>query len=139
MADSPQRSAAICDASVLAAMIFGEPRADEACLLTRGRRLLAPSLIRYELAHVAVRKTEAAGADAGQVARAFAAGLGVPIRMVEPSWPAVVALAREEKLSTYDAAYLQLALALQVPLVTLDGRLGAAAHSLGVWATRTAL
>lgn len=41
-------------------------------------------------------------------------------------------LAREERLSVYDASYLDLALRRGLPLATLDGRLQAAAERVGV-------
>ena len=44
----------------------------------------------------------------------------------------VLSLARAHNLSTYDAAYLELALRSDLPLATLDGRLKAAAASIGV-------
>jgi predicted nucleic acid-binding protein len=44
----------------------------------------------------------------------------------------VVALARAHKLSTYDAAYLELALRRDLPLATLDKPLKAAAATAGV-------
>jgi predicted nucleic acid-binding protein len=44
----------------------------------------------------------------------------------------VLALARAQNLSAYDAAYLELALRLGLPLATLDKRLKAAAASVGI-------
>jgi predicted nucleic acid-binding protein len=47
-------------------------------------------------------------------------------------------LARAEHLTAYDAAYLELAMRLGVPLATKDQELGEAAERLGVevlWAT----
>jgi predicted nucleic acid-binding protein len=44
----------------------------------------------------------------------------------------VLALARQHALSAYDAAYLELALRLSLPLATLDRRLQAAATAAGV-------
>nr|WP_228020286.1 type II toxin-antitoxin system VapC family toxin [Sphaerospermopsis sp. LEGE 08334] len=41
-------------------------------------------------------------------------------------------LARREGLAAYDAAYLELALRLNLPLATLDSRLAAAASGCGV-------
>ena len=125
-------TAVVCDASVLAALVYGEPRSPEAAALLRGRRLLAPQLLRYEMAHVAVRKMAAVGCDAGSVAQAFAAGLRLRVRLIEPSWLAVVQLAREHALSAYDAAYLQPALALRVPVASFDERLSEAAEALGL-------
>jgi len=44
----------------------------------------------------------------------------------------VLAFARAHNLSTYDAAYLELAARLGAPLATLDGRLAAAARVAGI-------
>jgi predicted nucleic acid-binding protein len=131
------RQAVVCDASVLAAMVFGEPGSAEAHALTRSRRLFAPSLLRYEMAHVAVRRLATAGDMTRSVEQAFAASLRVPVRLVEPSWSAVLELARANRLSAYDASYLQLALALRLRLATLDRRLAQVAQELGIEAQPT--
>jgi predicted nucleic acid-binding protein len=130
--DASPREAVVCDASVLASIAFGDPHSLEARALIRSKRLIAPCIVRYEMAHIAVRKCAAAPANAAVVEAAFMKSLGVPIRLLGPSWPAVVELARTNGLSAYDASYLQLALALHVPLATLDERLGRAAQALGV-------
>jgi len=44
----------------------------------------------------------------------------------------VLALARHHGLSAYDAAYLELAMRLAIPLATLDAKLQAAARNAGV-------
>jgi predicted nucleic acid-binding protein len=127
--------AVVCDASTLAAMVFEEPGWAEARLLTRSKRLYAPPLLRYEMAQATVNKCVKRPEEAAWVLRAFAAALRVPIRFVEPSWLKVVDLAREHDLTAYDAAYLQLAVALNIRLATLDRRLAAAAQTLGAGAT----
>lgn len=48
----------VVDASVLAALAFGEPRADEAASLLSGADLYAPNLLPYEMASVAIKKIE---------------------------------------------------------------------------------
>jgi len=50
----------------------------------------------------------------------------------------VLELARDERLSTYDAAYLELALRLGVPLASKDGPLCDAAERVGVSVIRVA-
>jgi predicted nucleic acid-binding protein len=127
--------AVVCDASVLAAIAFEEHNSAEAQALTRSRRLLAPSLLRYEMAQVAVGKCTRSPNDASGIVRAFAASLRVPVRLLMPSWPAVVELARTHSLSAYDASYLQLAKELHIRLATLDARLGRVAEALGIKAT----
>ena len=44
---------AVVDASVLAAAVFGETRADDAASLLRDRSLAAPGLLWYEMSEVA--------------------------------------------------------------------------------------
>ena len=127
--------AVICDASVLAAIVFGEPRSAEALALTRSRRLLAPTLLPYEMAQTAVAKCGCRPADASRITRAFTESLRVSIRLLAPSWPAVVQVAQENGLSAYDASYLHLALALRVPLATFDVRLATTARAWGILAS----
>ena len=49
-----------------------------------------------------------------------------------PVSDAVLALAREHRLTVYDAAYLELALRADVPLATLDQQLATAARAAAV-------
>lgn len=48
------------------------------------------------------------------------------------AWSQVLDLARAERLTAYDAAYLELAMRLGAPLATKDKELGEAAERLGV-------
>ena len=127
--------AVVCDASVFIASAFAEPDSARARALTRGRRLYAPSLLRYEVAHAAVKKCARRPDEASRVQEFLVRSLRVPVTRVEPSWPAVVQMAREHGLSAYDASYLQVAQALGVPLATLDERLAEVTETLGLLAT----
>ena len=51
---------------------------------------------------------------------------------VNPFVPAVDVLARRHSLTAYDAAYLELAIRLAIPLATLDKDLRKAARAAGV-------
>lgn len=58
---------------------------------------------------------------------------GLPIRLdVDQNSDAVLALAREHRLTVYDAAYLELALRADAPLATLDRELERAARAAQV-------
>jgi predicted nucleic acid-binding protein len=54
-----------------------------------------------------------------------------PIRMSR-AFGTILLLARQEELTEYDAAYIDLALREGLPLATLDDRLGAAARNVGI-------
>ena len=126
--------AVVCDASVFIAFAFAEPDSSRARALTRSRRLYAPPLLRYEVAHAAVKKAVRRPDEARLVKELFARSLHIPVRRVEPWWPAVVEMAREHGLSAYDASYLQVAQTLGMPLATLDEHLAGVAEDLGLLA-----
>jgi predicted nucleic acid-binding protein len=48
------------------------------------------------------------------------------------TWNTILDLARQHKLSAYDATYLEIALRLTLPLASLDNELLVAAKSAGV-------
>ena len=66
----------------------------------------------------------------------FIEDIGVLPVQIEPArspetWVALVALAERHRLTTYDAAYLELAQRVGLPLATLDGDLRKAAQAEG--------
>lgn len=115
----------VVDASVAAAVVFGEPRASEAVKLLRGADLYAPVLLAYELASVARKKAQRHPERVEAIARALELGLALDIHWLAVDQVATLRLALQEEVSTYDASYLFLARSLGLPLVTFDERLGA--------------
>ena len=119
--------AVVVDASALAAMVFGEPRARLVSGRLGRREMLAPTLLPYEIASIGLKKLRLHPA----LGRMIRDGLGVfgrlDVRLVAVPTDEVVELAGRESLTAYDAAYLWLARTLGCELVTLDGGLEAAA------------
>ena len=115
----------VVDASALAAVIFDEPEAPPIVAATRGR-LIAPTLIRYELASVCLIKTIRYPDRAEEFEARHRLTRVLALDLFEPDWDMLPPFARRFQLSVYDAAYLQLAIARAAPLVTLDARLAAA-------------
>ncbi|MBN2497216.1 MAG: type II toxin-antitoxin system VapC family toxin [Deltaproteobacteria bacterium] len=123
--------ARVVDTSVLAALVFGEPRASEARDLLLKARLLAPRLLGYELAHVAVKKIAMRPESAELVLQSFSLAMRLEIQWVDVDLTEVVKLARREKLSAYDASYLYASRTLGVELVTFDEELQRRARAPG--------
>jgi predicted nucleic acid-binding protein len=122
----------VADASVVASMIFWEPRADEAAALLAGVRFVEPRLLPYELANAGRRKIIDAVATQADVEYGLITFMRGPLRWIEQDALAVLRLSVETGLSTYDASYLHLAQALNLPLVTFDERLSREARRRGV-------
>ncbi len=117
--------ATVVDASAIAAVLFDEPEAAPVAAGASGR-LVAPGLLRYEIASVCATKLIRYPDRAQEVHARHRLLDQLAIDYAEPDWDLLPALAQRWALSAYDAAYLQLALFLNAPLVTLDARLAAA-------------
>ena len=113
----------VADVSVLAAMLFGEPRRDEAASLLRESDLYEPLLVAYELASITRKKMLRYPDERARLLEALRVGLSMEMTWVAVDHQQVVGLALETGLTTYDASYLQLSRRLGVPLVTFDQEL----------------
>lgn len=119
--------ARVVDASALGAVLFGEPEADEVAQRLGDSVLVAPGLLRFELANVCWKKIRRHPEERDRLLAALGLADDLEIFEVEVRFGEVVELAETEGLTAYDASYLWLARALDLGLVTLDGALAQAA------------
>ena len=130
----------VLDASVAVAWCFD----DEATnftegvldLLSDGAEVLVPDIWPLEVANallVAERRKRIAHAKVTAIL-ARIAGLPISVRRSDPkqAFEQVLPMARQQGLSQYDAAYLELAAREGLALATLDGELRRAAEATGV-------
>ena len=123
--------ASVVDTSVLAAIAFQEPWAEEAIALLRDRDLYAPVLLAYELASVAYKKSLRYPQDRAALSEGLGLALATDLHWVDVDHPRVLRMALDTGLTTYDASYLYLSRALDAPLVTFDERLRSAVQLIG--------
>jgi predicted nucleic acid-binding protein len=99
-------------------------------------RAAVPVLWPLEVANVLLmgeRRKRSTQAKATKWLRFLAAlPIGVDTQTPALAFDMVLALARSHKLTAYDAAYLELAMRLGVPLAARDDTLEKAAHAVGV-------
>lgn len=97
-------------------------------------RAVAPTLLRLEYSNVLRSTCKRGILNAQQAQDAIAQLAALPIEMDTDSPDAgqILALALRYDLSSYDAAYLDLALRRQLPIATQDTALAAAARLAGV-------
>jgi predicted nucleic acid-binding protein len=118
-----RKNAAVVDASALAALLFGEPPGPNVASRLGGKRLFAPSLLRYELANVCSRKIQTAPGKEKILLSALDLFYDLGIQEVQIPPGELIPIAQATGLTAYDAAYLWLARELGAELVTLDHEL----------------
>jgi predicted nucleic acid-binding protein len=117
--------AKVVDASALAALLFGEPDGAKIAKRLEGARLIAPSLLPYELANTCLVKVRRHSAQREAILAAHGLLRNLALDVLEVDFDEVLGLAEETGLSAHDASYLWLARSLDAELVTLDKRLAA--------------
>ena len=127
--------ALVVDASIMLAWAFQEvdPRASEARERLRGEDAAVPSLWWFEVRNGLVMGERRGLLTEGRTAR-FLRELSRLAIIVDgvPDETGVLTLARQRRLTVYDAAYLELAIRHNASLATLDAGLQKAAKHAGV-------
>jgi len=117
----------VCDASVVVALLLDDgPDGQWAAGMMSGGDPFAPTLLPFECANI-IRRQELAGTiSTDQAVQAHADLLDFAIEL----WPYEAVASRvwqlRANLTSYDAAYVALAEALDAKLITLDRRISAA-------------
>ncbi len=132
-------SAFVLDASATLAWFFEDEASDAGWGLLAAAQeagVWVPSLWALEVGNILLAAERRQRATTARIAAFVDELADMPIN-VDPETTAramrdVLMLARAERLTTYDAAYLELAMRRGLPLATKDAALAAAARRLGV-------
>ena len=92
--------------------------------------MIAPALLPFELASIYAKKCHRYPKDVGLLQRQWQWLRALALDLHGVDFDAVVRLALQHRLTTYDASYLWLALDQNLPLATLDTQLEAAWKSI---------
>jgi predicted nucleic acid-binding protein len=132
-------SALVIDSSAALSWCFEDeatPESDALFERVRDQGALVPGLWHVEVANVLLQAEKRGRITAGDVATRLELIAELPIatdtETTARAWREILALARAEGLTTYDASYLELAIRRGLPLQTKDEALIAAAGRSGV-------
>jgi predicted nucleic acid-binding protein len=116
----------VVDASAIAALLFGEPEAETVAGRLGDARLVAPALLRFELANACLIKMCRYPEKRPMLTAAFRLRDRLAVQEVAVDHDGTLELAATTGLTAYDASYLWLARQLGAELVTLDKQLAKA-------------
>jgi predicted nucleic acid-binding protein len=128
----------VIDASFIASLLLPDEAAEaSAAQLEQIKEggAVAPTLWQLEVANMLLTAQRRKRIDASQFVRILEAVDSLPVTLqpalTDKQRGDLLNLARKHKLTAYDAAYLELALRLDLPLATVDDRLMRAASAEG--------
>ncbi len=129
----------VLDCSVVLTWFFADeadPYADKVAEALTRITAVVPALFHLEIANTLVvgerRKRSTEAQATAFLARLAALPIRVDDQTVARAWSDTIALARIHELSTYDAAYLEIAVRQSLAMATTDEKLEAAAKAIGV-------
>lgn len=132
-------SAVIIDSSIALTWCFEDeasPETDALFERIRDEGAVVPGLWHLELSNVLLQAEKRSRIGTGDVATRLDLIAELPILVDQETagraWREILTIARAEGLTTYDAAYLELAIRRGLPLLTKDSELVNAARRLGV-------
>jgi len=132
-------SAAVIDSSIALSWCFEDESSEESDRwfdFVRDKGAVVPALWHLEVGNVllqAERRGRITAADAkNRLDLISDLPIAVDTETMARAWNDILVLARMEKLTTYDATYLELAIRKGLPLLTKDGELAEAAARRGV-------
>lgn len=122
----------VADTSSFLAVALLEPERDQIILLTQGHELVAPEILPYEIGDALTAMLKRRVLSPHQVLPVWEASQQIPVELRRVDMPAALALASDQGIYAYDAYFLECALSLRVPLLTLDGGMKYVARQLGI-------
>jgi predicted nucleic acid-binding protein len=132
-------SAVVIDSSVALTWCFEDVASSETDKLferVRDEGAIVPGLWHLELSNVLLQAEKRGRINTGDVAIRLDLIAELPISVDQETtaraWREILTMARAEKLTMYDATYLELAVRRGLPLLTKDNALAEAAKRLGV-------
>jgi len=123
---------ALVDTNVFLAVALNEPEKPWLLQITKGVELVAPAVLPYEVGNALSALVKRKRITAGEADEAWCAVQSIPVELTDVDIAASLQLAVEQGIYSYDAYFLQAAMRLDCPLLTLDRTMAHVAASLNI-------
>ena len=124
----------VVDASAIGALLFGEADGAWVHHMTSGLTFIVPAMFHFELGNICWTKMRRHPGESTALLDAWLAwNAQPPVVVMAIDLTGTMQLARDTRLTFYDASYLWLARDHAADVISLDAKLVRAARSLGVY------
>lgn len=122
----------VTDASVFLAVVFNEPDREWILNKTIGAKLAAPEILPYEIGNAMMSMVKRRRITGQEAIAACEISQRIAVKLRQVRIHEAMKIAIRFNIYAYDAYYLQCCVESGAPLITLDGRMSAAAKNLHI-------
>ena len=122
----------ITDTNIFLAVVLNEPEKAHIIAQTSNCKLLSPEILPYEIGNALSAIVKRKQLTTEQALRAIELADAIPVRLIQPDIKSALELALRFNIYAYDAYFLQAALSLNCPLLTLDKKMKEVAKQLNI-------
>ena len=122
----------VTDTNIFLAVVLDEPEKERIIELTLEADPVAPEVLPYEIGNALSAMVKRKQILHDEALSAQKATSVIPVRLINVDIPSALKLAIECNIYAYDAYYLQCAISLSQPLLTLDKRMKQVAAGLRI-------
>jgi predicted nucleic acid-binding protein len=122
----------IADTNTFIAVALNEPEKNMIVRLTDGHDLFAPDVLPFEIGNTLTAMMKRKALNPEEVISAWKMVQRIPVDLRRIDVGAALKIATRHNIYAYDAYFLECALNLHCPLLTLDRRMRVIAENLGI-------
>jgi len=122
----------ISDTNIFLAVALDEPEKDNIIRLTSDTSAISPEILFYEVGNALTAMVKRKQLTNSEALSAFVAVSLIPVRLVSVDIEQALRLAIQYNIYAYDGYFLQCAIHLSCPLMTLDKRMKKVASELKI-------
>jgi len=122
----------IADTNTFLAVVLNEPEKKQIVTLTVGHELAAPKILPFEIGNALSAMVKRGRLSKIEAMTAFEETMQIPVELRDIVIMNALDIACRNKIYAYGAYFLECALSLRGPLLTLDGRMKETARAVGV-------
>lgn len=122
----------VADTNTFIAVALNEPEKDMIIRLSEGYDLVAPEVLPFEIGNALTAMMKRNVLEADEVIMAWKMVQHIPVDLRRTEIEAALKLATQYNIYAYDAYFLECAISLHSPLLTLDRQMKVIAQKIGI-------
>jgi len=122
----------VADTSTFIAVALNEPEKDMIIRLTEGHDIVAPEVLLFEIGNALTAMMKRNALEANEIVLAWDMIQHIPVELRRIEIRTALNIAIQYNIYAYDAYFLECALSLRSPLLTLDRQMKRIAQRIGI-------